>query len=224
MEWPVTIILPLTVIAKQFTTIPLYKLHVICLVTHRKEQTMSDNDKHVCPVERAGGLDNRFRRWLQNPRKILAPFVKEGMTVMDVGCGPGFFTLDVARMAGESGRAIASDLQEGMLEIVRKKIQGTDLEDRVILHRCGNDKIGWTEPIDFALVFYVVHEMPDSQSLFEELYSILKPGGRVLVVEPPIHVSKKAFREMTAIAQAAGFTPEPGPKMLFSKTVVLTKD
>ena len=50
---------------------------------------MSDRSENVCPVERAGGLDNRLRRWVHNPHKILGPYVKEGMTVMDVGCGPG---------------------------------------------------------------------------------------------------------------------------------------
>ena len=44
------------------------------------------------------------------------------MTALDVGCGPGFFTLDMARLVGESGQVIAADLQEGMLQIVRDKI------------------------------------------------------------------------------------------------------
>jgi len=55
---------------------------------------VSKNNEHICPVERAGGLDNRIRRWLQNPQKILRLYIAEGMTVLDVGCGPGFFSLD----------------------------------------------------------------------------------------------------------------------------------
>jgi hypothetical protein len=39
----------------------------------------------VCPVERAGSLDNGIRKWLQNPRKILGPYIEEGMTVLDLG-------------------------------------------------------------------------------------------------------------------------------------------
>ena len=53
----------------------------------------------VCPVEIAGGLDNRVRRWIQNPRKILSPYIKVGMKVMDIGCGPGFFSNEMAEMA-----------------------------------------------------------------------------------------------------------------------------
>ncbi len=73
---------------------------------------MSDGNKHVCPVERAGSLDNRIRRWLQDPQKILGPYIEEGMTILDIGCGPGFFSIDMAQMVGKSGRVIASDLHQ----------------------------------------------------------------------------------------------------------------
>ena len=77
---------------------------------------MSDRNKRVCSVEISGSLDNRIRKWLQNPQKILRPYIEEGMTVLDVGCGPGFFSIDIAQMVGKSGRVIASDLQEGTRE------------------------------------------------------------------------------------------------------------
>ena len=89
----------------------------------------------ICPVERAGHLDNRIRRWLQRPRNILAPYVKAGMTVLDIGCGPGFFTIDMARIVGDSGRVIAADLQAAMLQ----KAQNVGLESaegpRVLLSK-----------------------------------------------------------------------------------------
>lgn len=78
-------------------------------------QTLNNSKNRVCPVERAGSLDNIFRRWLQNPWKILRPYIKEGMTVLDFGCGPGYFTIAMAQMVGTSGWVIAVDLQEGML-------------------------------------------------------------------------------------------------------------
>ncbi len=52
---------------------------------------MSNRNNHVCPVEEAGILDNKFRRWLQKPQKIVSPYIEEGITVLDIGCGPGFF-------------------------------------------------------------------------------------------------------------------------------------
>ena len=83
---------------------------------------MYNSPKHVCPVEMARSLDNIFRIWFQNPRKILAPFIREGMTVLDIGCGPGFFSTEIAEMVGPSGRVIACDLQKEMLEIVARRI------------------------------------------------------------------------------------------------------
>lgn len=182
---------------------------------------MSKKNNRVCPVERAGSLDNRIRRWLQDHCKILRPYLEEGMTVLDIGCGPGFFALDMAHMVGASGQVIAVDLQEGMLERLRAKIQGTELEQRISIHQCLKDRIGVTEKVDFALCFYLLHEVPDQKAFFTELYSILKSGGQALVVEPPLHVSKSAFEETVQMAKAAGFTSLEGPKIFISKSVLL---
>ncbi len=184
---------------------------------------MSDRNKRVCPVERAGSLDNRIRRWLQNPQKILRPYIEEGMIVLDIGCGPGYFSIDMAQMVGKSGRVIASDLQEGMLQKVRAKIKGTEIEERITLHKCEEDKIGVSEHVDFVLLFYVVHEVPNREKFFNEIGAILKPSGQVLLVEPPFHVSKSAFEETVRKAREAGFTDVEGPNVLFSKTVILKK-
>ncbi len=184
---------------------------------------MSDGNKHVCPVERAGSLDNRIRRWLQDPHKIVGTYIEEGMTVLDLGCGPGFFSIDMAQMVGKSGRVIAADLQEGMLQKLRDKIQGTELEERITLHKCEENKIGVSEEIDFVLAFYVVHEVPNQEDLFNEIGVILKPKGQVLIVEPPFHVSKSAFEETIRKARNAGFTLIERPKVLLSKKAVLKK-
>ena len=146
----------------------------------------------------------------------------EGMTVLDVGCGPGFFSIDMAQMVGTSGRVIAADLQEGMLQKVKDKIKGTELERRIIMHKCDDGKIGVTDLIDFALLFYMVHEVPKKEAFFNEIGTILKPNGRVLIVEPPFHVTKSAFEETVRKARAAGFRDSEGPKVFFSKTVILT--
>ncbi|MBT8386627.1 MAG: class I SAM-dependent methyltransferase [Ignavibacteria bacterium] len=180
-------------------------------------------NNRVCPVEKADSLDTRMRRWLQNPRRILNPYINEGMTVLDFGCGPGFFSIDMAQMVGKTGQVIASDLQEGMLQKLKQKIKGTELENCITLHTCEEDKIGFTDKVDFVLAFYVVHEIPDQEKLFTEFISILKPSGRLLIVEPPFHVSKKAFEETIRKAKAAGFTEVKRPKVLFNKAIVLKK-
>jgi ubiquinone/menaquinone biosynthesis C-methylase UbiE len=178
----------------------------------------------ICPVKRAGSLDNRLRRWIHDPRKILGPYIKEGMTVMDLGCGPGFFSIDIAQMVGNSGRVIACDLQEGMLRKTRDKIHGTALEERITLHQCRDNRLGISEKVDFVLAFYMVHEVPDQRKFFDEIVSILRPKGKLFIAEPPFHVSKNAFEETVRIAQNAGFTPIERPKIFLSKAMLLQKD
>ena len=194
-----------------------------CWPFRKEEDIVSDSSEHVCPVERAGGLDNRIRRWGQNPQKILGPYIEEGMTVLDIGCGPGFFSIDMAQMVGNSGRVIASDLQKGMLQKVRDKIKGTELEKRITLHKCEENKIGVSEPVDFVLLFYMVHEIPNKEEFFNEIRTILRPNGQALIVEPPFHVSKSAFEETVRRARDAGFTDVEGPNVIFSKTAILKK-
>jgi ubiquinone/menaquinone biosynthesis C-methylase UbiE len=183
--------------------------------------TEHKNDK-VCPVEKAGVLDNSLRKLLQSPQKILRPYINTGMKVLDFGCGPGIFSIEMAKMIGDSGKVIAADLQEGMLEKVKQKIKGTELGKRIQLHKCESDKIGVTERVDFILIFYVVHEVPDQDKLFKELKSILKPGGKLYVIEPNFHVSKSEFEEMISKAKNIGYGIVDRPKVFFSRAVLFT--
>jgi ubiquinone/menaquinone biosynthesis C-methylase UbiE len=181
----------------------------------------SDSNPYVCPAELSGSLDNSFRRWLQNPRKILKPYIREGMTVLDLGCGPGFFTIEIARLLNGTGKVIAADLQDKMLNKVAGKITGSDLERRIELHKCGNTAIGLSEKADFILAFWMVHEVPGHERLFEELKSVLKPGGQILIVEPKIHVTRIAFEKMTDIILKAGFKIVGRPEVIISRTILL---
>ena len=182
---------------------------------------MMETKDRVCPVALAGGLDNRVRRWFQNPRRVLGPYIREGMTVLDFGCGPGFFSLDLASMVGPSGRVIAADLQEGMLRKLRAKSDGTELEARITVHQCEKDRLGVSLHVDFALAFWVIHELPDQRAFFAEIKTILNPQGRLLVVEPPIHVSRKAFEASIGLAEIEGFAVMERPHVRFSRAALL---
>jgi len=182
---------------------------------------MTSTSLRVCPVELSGGLDNRLRRWLQNPDKILGPYVFAGMTALEVGCGPGFFTPTLAALVGPAGRIIACDLQEGMLQKLEAKIAGSELAARITLHNCQADRLGVTDPIDFALLFYMLHEVPDQKRLLTEVAALLTPGGRLLLVEPPFHVSKTAFTSSLELAEAAGLRVISRPRITFSKAALL---
>jgi len=184
---------------------------------------MSGKNIHVCPVQIAGGLDNRIRKFFQNPEKILKNHIEEGMIVLDLGCGPGFFSVEMAKMVGKSGEVIAVDLQERMLQILKNKIQGIEIENRIKLHKCQEDIIGISEKVDFVLAFYMFHEVPNQKKLLEEIKSILKPNGNILIVEPKFHVSKQAFEVTLQKAEEIGLIIAEMPKVLLSRAVVLKK-
>ena len=133
------------------------------------------------------------------------------------------FSIELARMVGKSGRVIASDLQEGMLQKLRDKIQGTELEERITLHKCEKNKLGLSENVDFVLAFYMVHEIPNQEDFFNEIKSILKPNGQVFIVEPPFHTSKTAFEGTIKKAREAGLIAIDRPKMFPNKAVVLQR-
>jgi len=183
---------------------------------------MNTDRNRVCPVELSGGLEGRARRWLQNPKKILVPYVREGMKVLDLGCGPGFFSLELARLVGPTGSVVAADLQEGMLEKLRVKIRGTDLERRIKLVKCDRADINVRECVDFILTFYMVHEVPDKVALFKQLRSVLSASGKFLLVEPKLfHVSRSEFERTVGAAKEGGFRVLPGPRLGLSWTAIL---
>jgi ubiquinone/menaquinone biosynthesis C-methylase UbiE len=158
---------------------------------------------------------------LQNPSAIVSPYVKEGMTVLDVGCGPGFFSIEMAKLVGPGGKVISADLQEGMLQQLAGKIRGTVLEERIKRVKCDKDKINVLETVDFILAFYMVHEVPDKNSLFKQLRSVLRDQGQFLLVEPKLfHVSQEEFELTTRVAENNGFKSYPGPKLRLSWSAV----
>ncbi|MCB2169910.1 MAG: class I SAM-dependent methyltransferase [Deltaproteobacteria bacterium] len=175
----------------------------------------------VCPYQMAFMLDNWMRRLFQNPVKLLADYIREGNTVVDLGCGPGFFTIDMAEMVGSTGQVIAVDLQPGMLDRVRKKAFRKRVADRIAIHRCHPDRIGLECTADFMLAFYMVHETPNPRSFFEEAKSMLKAAGKLLVVEPKMHVSQASFDTMVEDAVRVGLKPVDYPTGMGGRGVLL---
>jgi ubiquinone/menaquinone biosynthesis C-methylase UbiE len=180
-----------------------------------------ERKRRICPVERAKILDRVWRKLLQNPARILRPHVKEGMTALDLGCGPGFFTAEMAGLVGESGRVIAADLQQGMLDMAKRKLADDGTSGRVRFHLCASDRIGLSEACDFVLAFYMLHEVPEPAGFLREIHSLLKPEGRVLLAEPKWHVGRDRFRESIELMKRTGFAVLSEPRIRFSRTVLL---
>jgi len=135
----------------------------------------------------------------------------------------GTFSIEAAKLVGKAGRVISADLQTEMLDILKNKIKSTGFEKIILLHKCKKDSINLSKKLDFALCFYVVHEVPNQKKLFKEIYSILKKDSKLLLIEPSFHVSKKEFKESIETAQKAGFKIHDKFKVFLSRGIVLRK-
>jgi ubiquinone/menaquinone biosynthesis C-methylase UbiE len=174
----------------------------------------------VCPWWLIWTFDNPLRKLLQKPEVILNGLVNAGDTAVDIGCGIGYFTIPLARLVGAAGKVIAVDLQEKMLTGMEKRAIKNGLRDRIIPHKCTPQSLGLSVPADFVLAFYMVHEVPDQAHLFGEIASILKPGGKLLVVEPGMHVKADAFEKTIRTAQSRGLNLVSRPQFRFSHAAV----
>jgi ubiquinone/menaquinone biosynthesis C-methylase UbiE len=179
---------------------------------------------YVCPWWAAPFTINiPLRRLLHDPRKIVGPYVEPGMTVMDVGCGVGWFSIPMARMVGDHGKVIAVDLQQQMLDRLRRRAEKVGLAAHIETHKCEQDKLGIDVEVDFALVFAMLHEVPDQRRLLGEIHACLKRGGKLLLAEPPIHVAGKTFANEVAVAEEAAFRMVERPRVRWCRAVVFTK-
>src|SRR5512136_422279 len=102
---------------------------------------------YICPRWLAPVLDNPIRRLIHNPEKILSGCIGNGQTVLDLGCGSGTFTIALAKMVGETGKVIAVDVQDEMLQVVRKKAAKEGLESRINTHKSEPNRIGIEEKV-----------------------------------------------------------------------------
>ncbi len=184
---------------------------------------MGNEHARVCSWRCGGFLDNWVRRSLHNPDKIVGQYIEKGQTVLDMGSGPGMFSLAMARMVGVEGKVISVDIQEEMLQILRQKSEDAGLQSRIHLHKSRLDGIGVKEKVDFALAFYMVHEVPDKEKFLGEVASLLKPDGRFLIVEPKFHVSGTSFEETVGVAVESGLELISLPDVLLSRAALLQK-
>ncbi|NIA14009.1 MAG: methyltransferase domain-containing protein [Nitrospiraceae bacterium] len=182
--------------------------------------------EYVCPVWVGHLLASPVRKLFQEPRKILSPYVKPGMTVLDVGCAMGFFSLPLARLVGPDGVAVCVDMQEKMFQRLETRARKAGVIGQIQTRTCSQDTLGLgdlAEAVDFALLFAMVHEVPDAARLFSELHRAMKPAGQVLMAEPKGHVRAKAFDTSLASAEQCGFVAIERPRIRGSHAVVLSK-
>lgn len=181
---------------------------------------------HVCPPIIGYWLLNPLRKLLENPKKILGPFVKEGMTVLEPGPAMGFFTLPLARMVGSRGKVIVVDVQQKMLDVLLRRARKKGLSGRIDARLVEDGGMGLSDlsgRVDFAAAIHVVHEVPDQPAFFSDVFAALKPGARLLVIEPKGHVKPEAFEKTQETARATGFIPGVLPVKVRGRSALFSK-
>jgi ubiquinone/menaquinone biosynthesis C-methylase UbiE len=181
----------------------------------------------VCPWWLGYFLLNPLRRYSQNPSKILSPYVREGMTVLEPGPGMGFFTLELARLVGGSGRVVAVDVQPRMIAKLKRRALIAGVSDRLDLRVAPADSMGISDlagAIDFTLAFEVVHEFPDGNRFFVQVAAVSKKNATLLLAEPKGHVKEQAFEAELKAAFVAGFKLADRPAIRHSHAALLQKN
>ena len=184
---------------------------------------MKKTGNHVCPWWFAYTFDNFLRPFVHDPRRIFASLVREGTTVLDVGCGMGYFSIGLAGLVGGSGRVIAVDLQEEMLSVLRRRAEKAGVGGRIFPHLCRADDLELHDPVDFAVAFWMVHETPDAESFFRQVASVMKRDARLLVAEPAFHVTAADFGHIVESALAAGLRRREAPPVRFSRAALFER-
>jgi ubiquinone/menaquinone biosynthesis C-methylase UbiE len=163
-------------------------------------------------VERyAKSFDNPARDAWQMPDRVIAALeLKPGQVVADIGAGTGYFTVRLARSSA-APKVLAADIETGMVDYIRQRAQKEGLTN-VVAVKASPDRTNLPEPADVALIVDTYHHISDRVAYFTELKSLLKPGGRLAIVDfrkdspegPPAHFRFTAD-QISAELGKAGF-------------------
>jgi tRNA A58 N-methylase Trm61 len=182
--------------------------------------------ERVCPPLIGYWLLNPLRKLVESPARMLGPFVKPGMIVLEPGPGMGFFTLPLARLVGPAGRVVVVEVQQKMLNVLVRRARRAGLSDRIDSRLAESGSLGISDlagRVDFAAAVHVAHEVPDRGGLFRDVFAALKPAGRLLLVEPKGHVSAEDFEETLQFAKDAGFAPVDLAVKVAGRSALLSK-
>ena len=135
-------------------------------------------------VEGAAWLDRRERELEEDPDLAMRLIrVQRGSTVADIGAGSGYFTLRLARAVGAQGTVYATDIQQGMLDLLQTKVARAKLANVVPVLGTIDDPRLPAGSIDLALMVDVYHEFSQPQRMLHRIREALKPGGRLVLLE-----------------------------------------
>ena len=186
---------------------------------------MVKKSQHICPWWLGYFLINPFRRFRNDPYILLGPYITPGMKILDYGCAMGYFSLPLANLVGKTGRVYAVDIQQKMIDRLIKRARKEQLDQIIqpVLVTETSVLEALSGQINFALLFAMVHEVPDQGALFAAIGKLLQSGSFALFAEPRGHVSEAAFNHSLQLASEAGLEVSQNLRVNGSHAVVLVK-
>jgi ubiquinone/menaquinone biosynthesis C-methylase UbiE len=141
------------------------------------ERTFSVTDAHR--------LDDPERLLWLPPKEVIASLeLKYGQSVADIGAGTGYFTLGIAKEVGSEGRVYAVDFQTGMLDLLGKKLLEPNAPSNVTLvHGTAERTMVPPASVDLAFLANIWHELDDYGKVLQETAHILRPAGRIAILD-----------------------------------------
>lgn len=165
-------------------------------------------------VAGAGWLERPEREDEEAPSKALEELgLKPGMVVADIGAGSGYYSVRMAKRVGPAGRVYATDIQQGMLDIIDRRIKSEHLENITTVLGGFDDPKLPAHSLDLAIMVDVYHELQSPQLFLQRLRETFKPGGRLVLLEyrkedpriPILEVHKMSVAEVKMELEAEGF-------------------
>jgi ubiquinone/menaquinone biosynthesis C-methylase UbiE len=142
--------------------------------------------RYAAPMSVAGAdwLDRGEREDEEAPDRALRLLqIRPGSRVADIGAGSGYFTVRLARMVGANGRVYANDIQAGMLDIIRRRLERERIANVDLVLGSEIDPRLPHDTIDLALMVDVYHEFSEPQAMLRRIRDALKPAGRLVLLE-----------------------------------------
>jgi ubiquinone/menaquinone biosynthesis C-methylase UbiE len=145
---------------------------------HGRHGNPADLESYIARLEDAG------RAAWQRPDEVVASLgLGPGDTACDVGAGPGYFTLRLARAVAESGRVLAVDVEPKMVETLRDRLVAAKLTNVTPILSLPDDSLLPAGACDVVLIVDTYHHFPDGLDYLRRLARALKPGGRIVNVD-----------------------------------------
>ena len=158
------------------------------------------------PASQAGMLLTPARRFVHPARDTLESFgLRAGETVLEIGPGPGYFTIEAGRMVGANGRVLCIDVQPGMIAILRERLATAGVTNACPIVADAARLPLAANAIDRCFMVTVLGEIPDRPRAMAELYRVLRPAATLSVLESlgdPDYMIEPHTRD---IARASGF-------------------